>query len=261
MLFRSIEGDDDKHRHDDHDRDHKDKHDGKRKGGHHSHDDDDKHKHKYGHEDGNADRGGLKIDLVALVSDVDGDPLTLTVGTPSNGTLVQNTDGIYRYIPNQGFTGADSFTYTVSDGELTTTATIRIIVKGEADDHPHKHNGRGHHHHDNDTNHDSRVTVHSTLPKHANKKHSDHPKSILVNWPEHDPIIVHNPHTSGPRIDWAGWESRREENNKDDNKRQHKDWEPKGWIGEFLEPNKHSSLAEQTGIKIEMPKNGKHGKD
>ena len=256
-----IEGDDDKHRHDDHDRDHKDKHDGKRKGGHHSHDDDDKHKHKYGHEDGNADRGGLKIDLVALVSDVDGDPLTLTVGTPSNGTLVQNTDGIYRYIPNQGFTGADSFTYTVSDGELTTTATIRIIVKGEADDHPHKHNGRGHHHHDNDTNHDSRVTVHSTLPKHANKKHSDHPKSILVNWPEHDPIIVHNPHTSGPRIDWAGWESRREENNKDDNKRQHKDWEPKGWIGEFLEPNKHSSLAEQTGIKIEMPKNGKHGKD
>jgi|GEM_PF-3259346 len=66
-------------------------------------------------------------------SDPDGDPLTVTavngsaanVGVPvmlgSGATLNVQTDGTYNYVPQLGFAGGESFTYTVSDGELTVT--------------------------------------------------------------------------------------------------------------------------------------------
>lgn len=52
----------------------------------------------------------------------------LTTGV-SNGSLTLNTDGSYLYIPNAGYTGNDSFTYTVcdADGECS-TATVTINV-------------------------------------------------------------------------------------------------------------------------------------
>src|ERR1700761_2105295 len=45
-----------------------------------------------------------------------GGPLQLTANTnPSHGTLTMNPDGSFEYIPDAGFTGSDSFTYTVSN--------------------------------------------------------------------------------------------------------------------------------------------------
>lgn len=63
-------------------------------------------------------------------SDADGDSLTFSIaGGPSNGFLSFNQDGSYTYTPNAGFTGQDSFTYDVSDGNGgSDTATVTISV-------------------------------------------------------------------------------------------------------------------------------------
>lgn len=50
--------------------------------------------------------------------DVDGDAVAYGAGTliPENGSVVINSDGTYTYTPNDEFSGLDSFTYLVSDG-------------------------------------------------------------------------------------------------------------------------------------------------
>ena len=53
---------------------------------------------------------------------------TLTAG-PTNGTLTLNPDGSFVYTPNTGYTGADSFTYTASDGTMTSNVgTVAVSV-------------------------------------------------------------------------------------------------------------------------------------
>jgi hypothetical protein len=55
-------------------------------------------------------------------------PLSIaSVGEPKAGTAVTNAGGI-AYTPNGGFLGEDSFTYTISDGQSTSTATVRVKV-------------------------------------------------------------------------------------------------------------------------------------
>ncbi len=70
---------------------------------------------------------GLPITLTG--SDVDGDPLTFTVATnPANGTLT-GTPPEMTYTPNADFNGADSFTFTVSDGTAQSApGTVSITV-------------------------------------------------------------------------------------------------------------------------------------
>jgi PKD repeat protein len=67
--------------------------------------------------------------VLANDTDPDGDPLTAQlVGPAANGTVSLQSDGSFTYSPNAGFTGDDSFTYTASDGSLTSTATVTITV-------------------------------------------------------------------------------------------------------------------------------------
>src|SRR5690606_21462921 len=57
--------------------------------------------------------------LISFTSDDDGDILTAELvegGEPQHGTLTLNEDGTFTYIPNQAFTGADTFTYRIYDG-------------------------------------------------------------------------------------------------------------------------------------------------
>ncbi|NJN20104.1 MAG: cadherin-like domain-containing protein [Leptolyngbya sp. RL_3_1] len=62
-------------------------------------------------------------------SDPNGDALTFALGSAaSNGTVVLGANGIFEYIPNLGFTGTDSFSYTASDGLLTDIATVDLLV-------------------------------------------------------------------------------------------------------------------------------------
>ena len=58
----------------------------------------------------------------------DGGTLEVSASTPpSNGTLTINADGSFTYVPNPDFNGVDSFTYTITDTDGTTsTATVEI---------------------------------------------------------------------------------------------------------------------------------------
>ena len=94
----------------------------------------------------NAANGVLKND-----TDVDGDTLTVSAvtggtvgvqfGLASGALLTLNADGSYVYNPNGKFeslgvgeNGADSFTYTVSDGHGgTDTATVNLTITGVND--------------------------------------------------------------------------------------------------------------------------------
>ena len=67
--------------------------------------------------------------VLANDTDPDGDALTAQlVSSPPNGTVALLSDGSFTYTPNAGFTGDDSFSYTASDGSLSSTATVTITV-------------------------------------------------------------------------------------------------------------------------------------
>ncbi|WP_108811931.1 putative Ig domain-containing protein [Sphingorhabdus sp. Alg231-15] len=71
----------------------------------------------------------LQSSLLDNDSDVDGDTLSVvSVTDGTNGTVGFDADGNIVYTPNAGFQGEDSFTYTISDGELTSTATAQLRV-------------------------------------------------------------------------------------------------------------------------------------
>ena len=69
--------------------------------------------------------------LTVTTNDIDTDNDTLTVTgitQPKNGTAVQNGNNI-TYTPNPAFTGIDSFTYDISDGnEGVSTGDVTIFV-------------------------------------------------------------------------------------------------------------------------------------
>jgi hypothetical protein len=69
--------------------------------------------------------------VLANDGDAEGDPLTASlVGYPSQGYLSLATDGSFSYSPYSGFSGADTFTYRVSDGRTTSaSAMVRLTVR------------------------------------------------------------------------------------------------------------------------------------
>jgi VCBS repeat-containing protein len=71
-----------------------------------------------------------------VASDVDGPALTYAAGSiaPAHGTVTISSDGSFSYEPDPDYTGADSFTYTVSDGIAPPqTYTIIVTVSGAND--------------------------------------------------------------------------------------------------------------------------------
>jgi hypothetical protein len=76
---------------------------------------------------------GTTISLLSVgQTDADGDALTVsTVSTPSHGT-VTFTNVSVTYKQTAGYTGADSFTYTITDGLNTATATISMNIYDNA---------------------------------------------------------------------------------------------------------------------------------
>jgi hypothetical protein len=76
------------------------------------------------------------IDVLANDSDEDGDTLAVaSVGVPAHGTANVTPAGTIAYTPAAGFTGTDTFTYVVSDGQgHTDAATVTVTVQLENDE-------------------------------------------------------------------------------------------------------------------------------
>ena len=78
-----------------------------------------------------VDEGGSSvISLLNLFSDEEGDSITLSVSTASNGTVVQLENGSFEYAHNGSETNTDSFIVTASDGisETNTEQKINISI-------------------------------------------------------------------------------------------------------------------------------------
>ncbi|WP_281266879.1 Ig-like domain-containing protein [Curtobacterium sp. 9128] len=80
-----------------------------------------------------------KLDVAApgVLANDTGDGLSVTSHTdPANGTLTMTAkDGSFSYVPNNGFSGTDQFTYTATDGGgRTSTSTVTITVAPKAVD-------------------------------------------------------------------------------------------------------------------------------
>jgi len=70
----------------------------------------------------------VSIPVLSNDSDPDGDTLTISsVSAPANGSATINGDTI-DYTPAVGFSGDDTFTYTVTDGTASSTATVTVSV-------------------------------------------------------------------------------------------------------------------------------------
>ena len=73
----------------------------------------------------------VRINVLSNDSDPDGDQLTITnVGPAAQGTVTNNGDGTLTYTPAAGYTGVDTFTYTICapEGCLTSSSTAAVTV-------------------------------------------------------------------------------------------------------------------------------------
>ncbi|KAB8043673.1 tandem-95 repeat protein, partial [Janthinobacterium aquaticum] len=76
------------------------------------------------------DEDTVKTGTLPAATDVDGDTVTYTKASdPAHGTVVVNANGSYTYTPVADYNGADSFTYTVSDGKGgSNTYVVNIVI-------------------------------------------------------------------------------------------------------------------------------------
>lgn len=74
------------------------------------------------------------IDVLANVTDVDGDTLSLSrlATDPIHGTATIS-DGKINYEPSRNWYGSDSFTYVATDGTSEVTGTVTVIIKNVSD--------------------------------------------------------------------------------------------------------------------------------
>ena len=71
----------------------------------------------------------VSVNVVSNDTDVEGDPLTVSAVTQGTNGTVTFAGGTVTYTPNANFSGPDTFTYTVSDGNGgTDTATVDVTV-------------------------------------------------------------------------------------------------------------------------------------
>jgi hypothetical protein len=79
---------------------------------------------------GVSEDGSTDIAVLANDSDPDGDPLDVTgVSNPPHGNASVNPDDTIHYQPDVNYNGADSFSYTVSDGNGgADSATVSVTV-------------------------------------------------------------------------------------------------------------------------------------
>jgi len=81
-----------------------------------------------------AEDTAVVIDVLANDSDADGNPLTITAASATNGTVaIDPVTGALTYTPNANFSGSDTISYTVSDGTGTSAGSVAVTVSPVAD--------------------------------------------------------------------------------------------------------------------------------
>lgn len=76
-----------------------------------------------------ATEGGTAVTIQVLPQGQTSSSVT-SVSKPGHGTAINNGDGSITYTPDSGFSGVDSFTYTLTNAaQQTSTATVRINVQ------------------------------------------------------------------------------------------------------------------------------------
>ncbi|GAA4594007.1 putative repeat protein (TIGR01451 family) [Actinoplanes octamycinicus] len=77
-----------------------------------------------------AYRTAKPLPVLAGAADPNGDPLSVIGATdPAHGVVVRNPDGTLTYMPDAGWSGSDSFTFTVGDNRGgTDTGTVTVVV-------------------------------------------------------------------------------------------------------------------------------------
>jgi len=79
------------------------------------------------------DAQSKEIDLLKNDAQLSGYSLTITLTSqPSNGTLTEVSLGKYVYTPDSNYFGTDGFSYVISDGANSETASATINVKTSA---------------------------------------------------------------------------------------------------------------------------------
>ncbi|MFV0384077.1 Calx-beta domain-containing protein [Paracoccus sp. (in: a-proteobacteria)] len=71
----------------------------------------------------------VTISVLANDTDSDGDDLAVAAfGQGAHGSVIGGDDDSLIYVPDADFHGEDSFTYTITDGVQTSTATVNVTV-------------------------------------------------------------------------------------------------------------------------------------
>ncbi len=89
---------------------------------------------------GNVTQIGTQVAITVLANDtdaegnntIDASSVSIVNGQgPSNGTTQVLGNGVIRYTPTGGFTGTDSFQYTVEDEDGNVSNAATVTVRGE----------------------------------------------------------------------------------------------------------------------------------
>jgi len=78
----------------------------------------------------------VTINVLSNDSDPDGDTLKVTSVSGVNGSAVINANGSITFTPANGFSGTETFSYTVSDGSVSDNATVSVSVAAASEPEP-----------------------------------------------------------------------------------------------------------------------------
>ena len=78
----------------------------------------------------------VTFDLDDHATDIDSVTLSYTVGTPDHGTITSLGNGQFSYAPNGNYFGSDYFTFTASDGNLSSNTAMVYVTVTQVNDAP-----------------------------------------------------------------------------------------------------------------------------
>ena len=82
------------------------------------------------HDDSATTHANVPVTTTVLGNDSFGNPDAAVTGVTQgqHGSVTINPDGTVTYTPNAGYTGTDTYTYTVTSGGVTETASVTVTV-------------------------------------------------------------------------------------------------------------------------------------